>query len=277
MKKIITAVAVAAFGVSAFAQEVAQENDFAVSAKFDFESRYVKEGKRYVNENTQTTISFKYFAPSTSSDLVFTPYADFFWMSPTSNERKGNPVSVSDEGSFTLGSEIAVGEALALDFGYKYTGWNDRASGYAMNRAPLNRTNEIFFGLTKTLSLSDSDPAWDLQGSAYVRYDWNREQLAYELGLKKAFDLNGATLALGAVYGYIDCNDVWGDQVTGLSGGNDYGYFAVTADLSCPINEGTDVGIGARYAYNNDGDDRDYNRDNNSSNLWWGAWINFRY
>lgn len=286
MKKIITAVAVAAFGVSAFAQEVAQENDFAVSAKFDFESRYVKEGKRYVNENMQTTISFKYFAPSTSSDLVFTPYADFFWMSPTSNERKGMPIS--DEGSFTLGSEIAVGETLMLDFGYKYTGWNDRISGIGMNRAYINRTNEIYFGLTKTLSLSDSDPEWDLQGSAYIRYDWNREQLSYELGLKKAFDLEGATLALGAVYGYIDCNKVWGDQrgaigvpgyatITLPKGGNDYGYFAVTADLSYPINEGTDVGIGVRYAYNNDDDDQAYNWDNNSSNLWWGAWINFRY
>lgn len=274
MKKIITAVAVAAFGVSAFAQEVAQENDFAVSAKFDFESRYISEGKRHVNENTQTTISFKYFAPSTSSDLVFTPYADFFWMSPTSNERLGE--KVSNEGSFTLGSEIAVGEALTLDFGYKFTGWNDRESSAVMNRAYLNRTNEIFFGLEKTLSPSDNNPEWDLLGTAYVRYDWNREQLAYELGLKKAFDLNGATLAFGAVYGYIDCNDVRGDQGGG-KGGNDYGYVAVTVDLSCPINEGTDVGIGARYAYNNDGDDEYYNWDNNSSNLWWGAWINFRY
>ena len=88
MKKIITAVAVAAFGVSAFAQEVAQENDFAISAKFDFESRYISEGKRHVNENTQTTISFKYFAPSTSSDLVFTPYAaSVFAVEPPTNSR----------------------------------------------------------------------------------------------------------------------------------------------------------------------------------------------
>lgn len=276
MKKIMTAVAVAAFGVSAFAQEVAQENDFAISAKFDFESRYISEGKRHVNENTQTSISFKYFAPSTSSDFVFTPYADFFWMSPTDNERKGSPVS--DEGSFTLGSEIAVGETLTLDFGYKYTGWNDRAGAAAMNWAPMNRRNEIFFGLQKSLSVLDGDPEWDLQGTAYIRYDWNRDQISYELGLKKAFDLNGATLAFGAVYGYIDCNDVYGDQAKGTpSGGNDYGYVAVTADLSCPINDGTDIGIGARYAYNNDGDDEAYNWDNNSSNLWWGAWINFRY
>ena len=276
MKKIITAVAVAAFGVSAFAQEVAPENDFAISAKFDFESRYIREGKRHVNENTQTTISLKYFAPSSSSDLVFTPYANFFWMSPTSNERKGQ--TVSDEGSFTLGSEVAVGESLSLDFGYKYTGWNGRSEAGAMNYAPVNRTNEIFFGISKVLALSEGDPAWDLVGSAYVRYDWNRDQISYELGLKKAFDLNGATLAFGAVYGYIDCNDAWGDQLKGApKGGNDYGYVAVTADLSCPINEGTDFGVGVRYAYNNDGDDQAYNWDNNSSNLWWGAWINFRY
>ena len=275
MKKIITAVAVAAFGVSAFAQEVAQENDFAVSAKFDFESRYISEGKRRVNENTQTTISLKYFAPSTSSDFVLTPYADFFWMSPTDNERKGAPVS--DEGSFTLGSEVAVGETLSLDFGYKFTGWDSRASATAMNySAYINRSNEIYFGIKNSISIVDGSPEWDLEGSAYVRYDWNRDQIAYELGLKKAFDLNGATLAFGAVYGYIDCNDVHGDQGGG-KGGNDYGYVAATVDLSCPINEGTDVGIGARYAYNNDGDDQAYNWDNNSSNLWWGAWINFRY
>ena len=276
MKKIMTAVAVAAFGVSAFAQEVAQENDFAISAKFDFESRYISEGKRHVNENTQTSISFKYFAPSTSSDFVFTPYADFFWMSPTSNERKG--LTVSDEGSFTLGSEVAVGETLSLDLGYKFTGWNDRAGAANMNWAPLNRRNEIFFGIRNSISVVDGNPEWDLEASAYVRYDWNRDQISYELGLSKAFDLNGATLAFGAVYGYIDCNDVLGDQVKGLmKGGNDYGYVAFTADLSCPINEGTDIGIGARYAYNNDGDDQAYNWDNNSSNLWWGAWINFRY
>ena len=77
MKKIITALAVAAFGVSAFAQEAsvpAPERNFVVGAKFDFESRYVTQGKRRVNENTQTTISFKYFVPQTS-DIGITPYA----------------------------------------------------------------------------------------------------------------------------------------------------------------------------------------------------------
>ena len=138
MKKIITALAVAAFGVSAFAQEAsvpAPERNFVVGAKFDFESRYVTQGKRRVNENTQTTISFKYFVPQTS-DIGITPYADFLWMSPTDNQRNGH--DLSNEGSLTLGSEIAVGDVATIDFGYKYTGWNDRASAAAMNRAYIN-------------------------------------------------------------------------------------------------------------------------------------------
>lgn len=279
MKHIITALAVAAFGVSAFAQEAstqpAAERDFVIGAKFDFESRYVTAGKRRVNENTQTTISFKYFVPQ-SSDIGFTPYADLFWMSPTDNARNG--VTLSNEGSFTIGSEIAVGEAVTLDLGYKFTGWNDRESARAMNRAYLNRSNEIFFGVAKTLSLIDGNEDADVKGTAYVRYDWNCNQLSYELGLEKTFEFDEIGLRLAAVYGYVDANDFLGDQHHGAPNyHNDYGYIAVSADLSYRINSGTDIGVGVRYAYNNDGDDFVADKDNNDHNVWWGAWINFRY
>ncbi len=278
MKHIITALAVAAFGVSAFAQEAstqpAAERDFVIGAKFDFESRYVTAGKRRVNENTQTTISFKYFVPQ-SSDVGFTPYADLFWMSPTDNCRNG--VTLSNEGSFTIGSEIAVGETVSFDLGYKFTGWNDRESAAAMNRANLNRSNEIFLGVAKTLSLIDGNENADVKGTAYVRYDWNCNQLSYELGLEKTFDFDEIGLRLAAVYGYVDANDFLGDQNPGKNYHNDYGYIAVSADLSYRINSGTDIGVGVRYAYNNDGDDLIAGEDNNDQNVWWGAWINFRY
>lgn len=279
MKHIITALAVAAFGVSAFAQEAstqpAAERDFVIGAKFDFESRYVTAGKRRVNENTQTTISFKYFVPQ-SSDVGFTPYADLFWMSPTDNCRNG--VTLSNEGSFTIGSEIAVGETVSFDLGYKFTGWNDRESAAAMNRANLNRSNEIFLGVAKTLSLIDGNENADVKGTAYVRYDWNCNQLSYELGLEKTFDFDEIGLRLAAVYGYVDANDFLGDQNHGEPNyHNDYGYIAVSADLSYRINSGTDIGVGVRYAYNNDGDDPIAGEDNNDHNVWWGAWINFRY
>ena len=276
MKKIITALAVAAFGVSAFAQEAsvpAPERNFVVGAKFDFESRYVTQGKRRVNENTQTTISFKYFVPQTS-DIGITPYADFLWMSPTDNQRNGH--DLSNEGSLTLGSEIAVGDVATIDFGYKYTGWNDRASAAAMNRAYINRSNEIFVGVNKTLSLIDGNEYGDIDALAYVRYNFNTEELSYELGLEKTFSWEEVGLRLAAVYGYVDANDANGDQ----GGGNihnDYGYIAVSADLSYQINSWTDVGVGVRYAYNNDGDDSAFTSDNNDDNLWWGAWIRFRY
>lgn len=280
MKNIITALAVAAFGVTAFAQEAstqpAAERDFVIGAKFDFESRYVTEGKRHVNENTQTTISFKYFVPQ-SSDIGITPYADLFWMSPTDNKRGVG--ELSNEGSIKVGAEISVGETAAIDFGYKFTGWNDRESAGAMNRAYLNRANEIFFGVSKTLSLIDGNEYADVKGLAYVRYDWNREQLSYELGLEKTFDFDDVGLRIAAVYGYIDANKANGDQRPDgwPKGHNDYGYVAVSADLSYRINSGTDIGVGVRYAYNNDGDDGIAGEDNNDSNLWWGAWINFRY
>lgn len=281
MKNIITALAVAAFGVSAFAQEVstqpAGERDFVIGAKFDFESRYVTKGKRHVNENTQTTISFKYFVPQ-SSDIGITPYADLFWMSPTDNKRLDDPLS--DEGSITIGSEITIGDTSSVDFGYKFTGWNDCGSSAAMNRAHLNRDNEIFFGVAKTLSLIDGNDYADVKGTAYVRYDWNCNQLAYEVGVEKTFDVDDFGFRFAVVYGYVDANRANGDQrPSGMpKGHNDYGYVAASADVSYRINSGTDVGIGVRYAFNNDDDENVYtNTDNNDHNVWWGAWINFRY
>ncbi len=280
MKKIITALAIAAFGVSAFAQESAvsaSEKDFVIGAKFDFESRYISAGKRSVNENMQTTISLKYFVPQTS-DIGFTPYADFFWMSPTNNERIGE--KVSDEGSFTLGSEVAVGETITVDFGYKFTGWNDRESAQAMNRAPLNRQNEIFVGVSRAFNLLDGNEDTAVLGFAQVAYNWNRNQLAYEIGLEKSFDLSSdVALKLAACYGYVDANKYNGDQRdAGVPRGhNDYGYIAASADVSYQINTGTNVGLGIRYAYNNDGDKGLAGDDNNDHNVWWGAWINFLY
>lgn len=283
MKNIMTVLAVSAFGVTAFAQQASVqpvESALAVSAKFGFESRYIEDGKRHVNENTQTNITLKYFTgASFSSDVELTPYVNFFWMSPTDNERLGQPVS--DEGKLTIGSEFAVGEELTLDVGYEFTGWNDRQSAGVMNRAYVNRTNEIYFGLSKALALFGDSEDGMVKGSAYVRYDWNLEQISYELSLEKNFELDDSwNLRVAAMYGYIDSNKATGDQrAVGMpKKGNDYGYFAASADLSYQINTGTDVGIGARYAYNNDGDNDPWlNDDNNSSNLWWGAWINFRY
>lgn len=279
MKKIITALAVAAFGVTAFAQEVATqpapEKDFVIGAKFDFESRYISYGKRIVNENTQTTVSLKYFVPQ-SSEIGFTPYADFFWMSPTDNERKG--VELSNEGSVTVGTEIAVGETVTLDLGYKFTGWNDRESSFGMNREDINRQNEIFFGVSRAFNLIDGNEDTAVVGYGRVSYNWNCNQLAYEIGLEKSFELGSdVALKLGACYGYVDANDYYGDQHSGANAHNDYGYFAAAADLSYRVNSGTDIGAGVRYAYNNDGDDGDAGPDNNDHNVWWGAWINFLY
>ncbi len=280
MKKIITALAIAAFGVSAFAQESAApvaDKDFVIGAKFDFESRYISSGKRIVNENMQTTISLKYFVPQTS-DIGFTPYADFFWMSPTNNERGGE--TVSDEGSIKVGSEVAIGETVTLDFGYKFTGWNDRESAKAMNRAPLNRQNEVFLGVSRAFNLLDGNEDTAVIGFAQVAYNWNREQLTYEIGLEKSFELaSDVALKLAACYGYVDSNKYYGDQrPDDVSGGhNDYGYIAASADVSYRINSGTNVGLGIRYAYNNDGDDGLAGKDNNDHNVWWGAWINFLY
>lgn len=283
MKNIISALAIAAFGATTvFAQEAvtqaAPERDFVIGAKFDFESAYVTEGKRHVNENTQTTISFKYFVPQTS-DIGWTPYVDLMWVSPTDNERKNN--SLSDEGSLKIGSEVSLGETFGIDFGYKFTGWNDRESAAGMNRAWLNRTNEVFFGINKIFSVIDGNDDANVKGIAYVHYDFNREQLTYEIGLEKAFSFDEVGLRIAATYGYVDANKANGDQRSGKglsSAGNDYGFVAVSVDLSYQINSGTDVGIGARYAYNNDGDDDDqFNGDNDGSTLWWGVWINFRY
>ena len=280
MKKVITALAIAAFGVSAFAQESAasaSDKDFVIGAKFDFESRYISSGKRIVNENMQTTISLKYFVPQTS-DIGFTPYADFFWMSPTNNERGGH--TVSDEGSIKVGSEVAIGETITLDFGYKFTGWNDRESAKGMNRAELNRQNEIFLGVSRAFNLLDGNEDTSVIGFAQVAYNWNREQLAYEIGLEKSFDLGSdVALKLAACYGYVDANKYNGDQrgAGEPRGHNDYGYIAASADVSYRINSGTDVGLGIRYAYNNDGDDGLAGKDNNDHNVWWGAWINFLY
>ncbi len=203
-------------------------------------------------------------------------------MSPTDNTRVGNAGErvLSDEGSLSIGSKVDFGEDFGIDFGYKYTGWNDRYSATTMNRAYVNRTNELYVGVFTDINFVRGNDDATIQGTAYIRYNWNLEQLSYEIGLSKTFELDEVGLHLAAVYGYVDANNANGDQRGWdvKDGHNDYGYIALSADVSYRINSGTDIGIGIRYAYNNDGDDDDsFNGDNNDHNVWWGAWLNFRY
>lgn len=268
-----------AVAASAFAQQAAPEsNDIEVGAKFAYESHYVNRGIDQSDDNLQTTINVGYsFADSGS--WGFRAYGELFYMSPISDH--GN------EADWTFGTRAVYEDEYFFDFGYRFKSYpngRDYHTKMKMKRAEVNRSNELFFGIGRDVELIDGNE-WSrviLAGS--VSYDWNLEQVAWEVGIEKTFTevfSRDTDIALAATYGYITASDWDGDQVGGNGApDNDYGYFTVKADFIYHLNETTDLGLGVRYTCNND-DARSIHgkeaMDIDRNTFWWGASLTFRY
>ena len=263
---------------SAFAQQAAPEsNDIEVGAKFAYESHYVNRGIDQSDDNLQTTINVGY-SLSNSGSWGFRAYGELFYMSPVSDE--GN------EADWTFGTRAVYEDEYFFDLGYRFKSYPNGGveHAYDMKRAYVNRSNELFFGVGRDVELIDGNEWSQIIVAGSVSYDWNLEQLAWEVSVEKTFTevfSHDTDISVGATYGYITANDWVGDQVSGLgSPNNDYGYLTLKADFIYHLNETTDLGIGARYTYNND-DERSIrgakamNIDCNT--FWWGVSLSFRY
>lgn len=261
MKKTILPLILFAATGSLFAQQApATESNFELGAQFGYESHYVFRGIERADDNVQAVLSAGYVLGGSGS-WGYKAYGEMFYMSPISSDD-------NNEIDWKLGARAVYDDEYFFDLGYvlrTYPG----AEG-------LNRSNEIFFGIGRDLEfVQDADWSRVIVGGM-VSYDWNLEQTSWEVYAEKTFeevadpDLD---VRVRANYGYITANDWDGDQDHGLSSpNNDYGYVAASVDGIYHLDNGTDLVLGVRYAYNND------NRpgiDNNE--FWWGASISFRY
>ncbi len=278
IKKSIVAVALASVALSAFAQE-AQEpapeaENLSIGAKVAYESTYVYRGVEASGNNVQTTVSAEYsFAPTGS--LGWSAYCELFYMAPI--EREANKFSVK------IGGFAMYEDEYFIDFGYKYTSYpnHGKVSRNAVDYSTVNRDNEIFIGIGRDIEFVQ-DAEWSvIRLFGYATYNFQFESLILECGVEKTFNdifyVDGLGLKAQVMYGYINQNEADGDQ--GYRPNNwhdDYGYFSGSLDLIYSLTKNTDVSVGIRYAWNNNGNPRHLSG-LDTSNLWVGIGLNFRY
>lgn len=244
-------------------------DNFEIGAQLGFESRYVYRGIECADESMQAIVNCGY-ALGGNGAWGFNVYGEMFYNSPISSDDNEN-----NEIDWKLGTRAVYEEEYFFDLGYVFRTYPDAA---------LNRSNEIFFGIGRDVELVEGKDWSRVIIDGKVSYDWNLEQLAWEFSAEKEFkevvDKN-MDVVVGATYGYVTSNDWDGDQDHGLSSpSNDYGYLALTADAIYHLDNGADLVLGVRYAYNNDHGRYDDNGNKVSvdcNEFWWGASIRFRY
>ncbi len=288
MKKSIIAAASALAGisVSAFAApeqgETPEAESFSVGAKIAYETQYIDRGIERSDENVQTTIIAEY-ALAPMGDWGMTVYGEAFFMAPVKQE--------ANKASLKLGLFTMYEDEYFIDVGYKYTGFPNRGKmdiSYA-DYSLVKHEDEIFIGIGRDIEfVSDAD--WSIvRLFGYMIYDFEYEALTFEVGAEKGlnniFDIEGLGVKGKIVYGYVNQ-----EEADGKVGGqwfhkhylkndlhDDYGYFALSFDVSYSLTKNTDVFVGIRYAWNND-DNYDWMRPGtDNTNFWVGVGLNFRY
>ncbi|MDR2512319.1 MAG: hypothetical protein LBD01_00720 [Puniceicoccales bacterium] len=281
MKKTLIAAAALAFGSTGVAHAQSFQKmifgPLSIDARLAAESEYVYRGKEHSDFNLQSRLNLEYALPTTGVGTAIT--ADVFSMNPI--EELANQLDVS------LGAKVVYNDFLFRARWVYHTFPNqnrlsDLPSGgeqyVSANRPVYNRSNELYLGVGS--QIQDSG-VW-IEGGVY--YDINCSQLTYELNLGRDFTFRAIPnfmLSLSGFAGYVNATAYNGDQ-RGESVGkwrNDYAYLGASADISYRVNEFSSLGVGIRYAWNNDGNGNDTpNLEGNTrSNVWWGFWAKFSY
>lgn len=275
MKKTIITLALASFGAVAFAQNepmATPASNFIIGAKIAFESEFISYGQEHSDENIQTTISAEYLIPS-GGDFASSIYGNLFYMSPLTQSY--------NQATLTLGAKAVWLEEYFVDFGYIYTGFPNGGDGkraaraIEMNDAMVNRENALYFGIGRDIDLIEGEEWSRVLISAYANWNWNCDQMSYELALAKVFDnvaIDELSIVAKVAYGYVDADKWAGDQGAPAIK-NAYGYFASSVDAVYAISDGMKLNLGVRYAYNNDGNVGT----NTDQNLWWGFGLTCSY
>lgn len=286
MKKILTTIALSGLAGASIANAF---DGLTLKGRVGFENEYIYRGKEHSQENIQTKVVGEYALPVAGGGLAI--YGGAFLMSPLTQS--------SNEAILFTGLKTQI-EDFIIEGGYTYYGYPNRNSTYSVanvggaidprnNRAIYSDSNEINIAAAYN-GFSDV-----VTPSLSVAYNFELEQLTAEVALRRNFDLgqligaNGFEISLAAYAGYLDSRRYNGNQrAAGIERWyNAYAYAGGTADIAYNINPGAKVGVGVRYAYNNDGKGEDstplggdnVNRlaGNTSHNVYYGVWAEFRY
>lgn len=281
MNKILSTLALAGLAGASIATAATDSaiDGLSVKAKVGYENEYIFRGKEHSADNIQTRVVGEYALPIQGANAGI--YAGGFLMSPLTETANAAEVFV--------GAKTEIEKTL-IDVGYTYYGFpnnstvNAGAPGGSINtinnRAVYNGSNEIkvgaAFGQFKDI----------LTPSLYFYYDFNLQQLTTEVAVRRTFrgddyGINGVELILAGYFGYVSANQYNGSQLSpGIAQwSNAYGYVGGSADIAYNVTSAAKVGLGIRYAYNNDGDASDDIRlsGNTESNFYYGVWAEFRY
>ena len=248
-----------------------------IDAKLSAESEYIYRGKEHSDFNLQSRLNLEYALPTTGIGTAIT--ANVFSMNPI--EQLSNQLDLS------LGAKVEYGEYLVRARWIYHTFPNQNqladlpfgGEQYVPGNRPVyNRSNEFYLGVGSEFKEAG---VW-IEGGIY--YDINCSQLTYELNLGRDFMfrvLPNFKITLAGFAGYVNATAYNGDQRADNvdKWRNDYAYLGGTADVSYRINEFSSVGVGVRYAWNNDGNGSNTQNleGNTRSNFWWGFWVKFAY
>lgn len=260
MKKLlIAAIASAAIGTSAQAENMFE--DLTVLTSVSFESEYVFRGIQLADEVIQPSIEVR------ADDL----YAGFWASVPLEDE-------YSEEINLYVGYNIPVNEKIGIDIGYMYYWYvNDDDVTNPASFTPGDQgfgydfRNEVYFGIYGNTFL---------RPQLFFYYDFSLDQIVVEFSAGHSYSLENvserlrnASIELGGYVGAAAADDYNSDQLAG-SPENSYSYWGLTADLAYRIKEGLAATIGVRYAGNTDDLTPTITpRADKDNNFYWGASI----
>lgn len=288
MKKILTTIALSGLAGASLANAF---DGLSIKGKVGFESEYIMRGKEHSKENVQTKVIGEYVLPVSGAGLSV--YAGAFLMSPVTE--------ASNEGILFTGIKTQL-DSFIIDAGYTYYGYPNRnktRDGFGNVGGSINPTNNrAVYTDSNEINIAAAYKGFEeiLTPSVSVAYNFNLQQLTTEFAITRSFDLgqfgiNGFEINLAAYAGYVDARRYNGDnRQNGVERWyNGYAYVGGTADLAYNISPSAKVGVGIRYAHNNDGTGDDATplagdpngvsrlAGNTSHNLYYGVWAEFRY
>ena len=211
MMKRITAMTLAAFGMTLWPLSLSQASDVSISTTFAFESEYVFRGVQLADESFQPSIEVSYdgfYVGTWVSSPMVDPGAQFL-----------NEVEIYG------GYVIELSDDVGLDLGLMYY-W------YPEEPSTADATRELYLGVSHGIEYFPEP---------YLYYDFDLDTLTIEFSKGHSFALDGGdgslALDIGASLGFVSPEE-------GASGI----YASGTADLSYSFSDSASLSIGIRLS-----------------------------
>lgn len=223
-------------------------DNFTYSIGLGFESMYVCSGNQ---------LAYSTFVPEVALD-----YRGIYFVATAFMPFKTD--YYKNEYNLSLGYALEIEEIVTLSVGGTYYWFPDDNSG-------ISRTRELNTSVTANVLLSPT---------LVFNYDFDLQQREFILELSHTFDLSSLTGVEGlgidayGCYGYLNADDATAGTTTPKEK-DGYGYVQLAANVVYEVNDALSLYAGPRFAYNNNGKDKNMNE--NGSKVWFGLGASWSY